>query len=143
MAEPEPWVPRPWVPTEDAEVAAGWRLWLELSDGAWPGADWSGTPADAVRRIGDVLSACSDIEAEYLAASADPSKKLLRMLRSVYFVGFAPMELWRHDDGPLDPRRAELLHRDLEVFAGHVEAVLARLAEGGGWTALNADRGRH
>ncbi|MEV6240676.1 hypothetical protein [Lentzea sp. NPDC051838] len=126
-----------WFPSDDAELAAGWRLWLELSDRVYPDPSWDGTPADAIRGVRDLLAACESIRVDYLAESSEPSVALLQLLQSMPFVASFPVDLWHDDTHPLDVERAELLHGDLASFAQHVAGVRAALAQGGGWVELD------
>ncbi|MCP2250740.1 hypothetical protein LX86_009535 [Lentzea aerocolonigenes] len=126
-----------WSPADDAELAAGWRLWLELSDRVWPDPSWNGTPADAIRQVRELLAACESIRLDYLAESTRPSVALLQLLQSMPFVASFPVDLWHDDTHPLDVERAELLHGDLASFAQHVAGVRAALARGGGWVELD------
>ena len=126
-----------WRPADDAELATGWRLWLELVDRVYPDPSWDGTPADAIRQVRDLLSACDSIRADYLAESTQPSVALLQLLESMRFVASFPVDLWHDDTHPLDVERAELLHGDLASFAQHVAGVRAALARGGGWVELD------
>jgi hypothetical protein len=127
-----------WTPKNDAELTAGWRLWLELSTQVWPDATWDGTPADAVRRLRELFAICDDIQTEYLAASPERSAEIVGLLRSMFLAAFAPVRLWCDDVHPLDEERAALLHADLAGFADHADGVRKLLAVGGGWSALNA-----
>ncbi|MEU0877619.1 hypothetical protein ABZ345_03385 [Lentzea sp. NPDC005914] len=126
-----------WFPADDAELAAGWRLWLELSDRVYPDPSWDGTGADAIRQVRDLLAACESIRSDYLAESSQPSVALLQLLQSMPFVASFPVDLWHDDTHPLDVERAELLHGDLASFADHVAGVRAALAQGGGWVELD------
>jgi hypothetical protein len=130
----------PWVPGDDAELTAGWRLWLELSTRTWPDAAWDGTPADAVRQLRELVSVCEDIETEYLGQHAMLSGTILRLLRYMVLTASFPIELWRDDTSALDAERAALLHSDLAGFSDHAACVRAVLARGGGWTELDAER---
>lgn len=125
-----------WCPTDDAELATGWRLWLELSDRVFPDPSWDGTPADAIRQIRALLDACESIRADYLAETPRPSAALLQLLQSMAFVASFSVDLWHDDTHPLDDERAQLLHGDLASFVDHVAGVRAALAQGGGWAAL-------
>lgn len=124
-----------WRPRDEAESAAGWRLWLALSGRVWPGAEWDGTSAAAVRGVRDLLAECAEIRASY---AGDPSAAVLRLVDSVVFAASLPLELWRDDDLPLDADRAALLHGDLAGLVEHVASVRAVLAHGGGWAELEA-----
>ncbi len=126
-----------WCPADDAELATGWRLWLELVDRVWPDPSWDGTPADAMRQVRSLLAACEEIRTDYLAESPRPSVALLQLLQSMAFVASFPVDLWQGDTHPLDVDRAELLHGDLASFASHVAGVRAALARGGGWAELD------
>lgn len=126
-----------WSPVDEAELAAGWRLWLELADRVWPDSSWDGTPADVIRQIRSLLAACEEIRASYVAESPDPSMAFLQLLQSMSFVASFPVDLWHDDTHPLDVERAELLHGDLASFADHVAGVRAALARGGGWVELD------
>ncbi|GGU19486.1 hypothetical protein [Lentzea flava] len=126
-----------WFPADDAELTAGWRLWLELSDRVYPDASWDGTPADAIRQVRELLAACEAIRLDYLAETTQPSVALLQLLQSMPFVASFPVDLWHDDTHPLDVERAELLHGDLASFAQHVAGVRAALARGGGWVELD------
>ncbi|KOV89037.1 hypothetical protein [Nocardia sp. NRRL S-836] len=126
-----------WRPADDAELASGWRLWLELVDRVYPDPSWDGTPADAIRQVRDLLAACDTIRRSYLAESSQPSAALLQLLESLTFVASFPVDLWHDDFHPLDVERAELLHADLASFADHVAGVRAALARGGGWVELD------
>ncbi|GLZ33188.1 hypothetical protein Lesp02_53760 [Lentzea sp. NBRC 105346] len=129
-----------WRPKDEAELAAGWSLWLELSTRVWPDPSWDGTPADAIRQVRDLLSACEQIRSSYEAEAAAPSVALLQLLQSMTFVASFPVDLWHDDTHPLDVERAALLHGDLASFAEHVAGVRAALARGGGWASLDAER---
>jgi hypothetical protein len=126
-----------WCPADDAELAAGWRLWLELSDRVWPDQSWDGTPAHVIRQIRALLEACEEIRHDYVAESVRPSVALVQLLQSMAFVASFPVDLWHDDTHPLDVERAELLHGDLASFAEHVAGVRAALARGGGWVELD------
>jgi hypothetical protein len=127
-----------WSPKNDAELTAGWRLWLELSTQVWPDATWDGTAADAVRRLRELFTICDEIETEYLAESPEPSAEIVRLLQSMFLAASAPMALWWDDVDPLDVERDALLHADLACFADHADSIRTLLAVGGGWAALNA-----
>jgi hypothetical protein len=127
-----------WTPRNDAELTAGWRLWLELSTQIWPDATWDGTPADAIRRLRELFSLCDTIESDYLAESPEKSAEIVGLLQSMVVAASTPMELWWDDTYPLDEERAALLHADLACFADHAEGVRRLLGLGGGWSALNA-----
>ncbi|MBN6041312.1 hypothetical protein [Amycolatopsis sp. 195334CR] len=121
-----------WTPEDDADLLAGWRLWLELSDQVWPDGSWTGTPADAIRRIRELLAVCDELERGTLTP----------LVQSMFLTTGAAVGLWRDDDRPLDVDRAALLHADLAVVAEHIDRVLTALAAGGGWTDLNTARHR-
>ncbi|MER5261137.1 hypothetical protein ABTZ99_03495 [Actinosynnema sp. NPDC002837] len=124
-----------WRPRDEAESAAGWRLWLALSGRLWPSGEWDGTPASAVAGLRAVLAECDGIRAAY---AGDPSAAVLRLVDSVVFVVSLPVELWREDVLPVDVDRAALLHGDLAGVVEHVAEVRAVLARGGGWAELEA-----
>ncbi|MEV6832413.1 hypothetical protein [Amycolatopsis sp. NPDC051102] len=132
-------VPASWTPHDEAELVAGWRLWLELSDRGWPTAAWDGTPAGAVRRLRELLDACDEIETGYRAAVGEPSAGFLRLVQGLVVTAGTAIELWFDDFEPLDDDRAALLHEDLARFAGQAERVLTVLAVNGGWTGLDRD----
>jgi hypothetical protein len=132
-------VPASWTPHDEAELVAGWRLWLELSDRGWPAASWDGTPAGAVRRHRELLAACDDIETGYRDAVGEPSAGFLRLVQGLVVTAGAAIGLWFDDFDPLDDERASLLHADLARFAEQAEQVLTVLAVNGGWTGLDAD----
>lgn len=128
-----------WAPRNDAELTAAWRLWLELTAPGWPEPNWDGTPAEAVQRLAELVTACREIEAEYLAASGSAqSADFLRLLQSMMLAASWTLELWRDDTHPLDAERAALLHADLSGFAEHASGVRRVLALGGGWAELDA-----
>jgi hypothetical protein len=129
-----------WQPGDDAELVAGWRLWLELSTCVWPDPSWDGTPAGVIRQVRDLLAVCEEIREDYVAESAGPAPAVLQLLQSMTFVASFPVHLWYDDTHPLDAERAELLHGDLAAFAAHVAGVRGALARGGGWEALDAER---
>ncbi|WP_158884644.1 hypothetical protein [Amycolatopsis anabasis] len=133
-------VPVSWTPADDAELAAGWRLWLELSDRTWPNATWNGTPADAVRQLRELLAACDEIESEFRAASPRKSADILRLIQSIVVTTAPAIDLWWDDPHPLDPERAALLHADLSHFADHATQLLTALATGGNWLTLHTTR---
>lgn len=135
-------VPASWTPRDDAELVAGWRLWLELSDRAWPTAAWDGTPSDAVRQLRELLGACDEIESAYRSAAAEPSPEFVRMVQSLVLTAGTAIGLWYDDCAPLDDERASLLHEDLAQFADQAERVLTLLAANGGWSALQEVRRR-
>src|SRR5205823_9746913 len=62
-----------WVPRDQDELTAGWRLWLELGSCVWPRPDWDGSPAEAVRGLRELMNACDEILAGYLAAGGSQS----------------------------------------------------------------------
>jgi hypothetical protein len=127
-----------WKPRDDADLTAGWRLWLELSTQPWPDANWDDTPASAVWRLRELFAACDEIEAEYVEESHEKSGEIVRLLRSLCLAASAPVELWWDDMQPLDSERAALLHADLAGFADHADGVCTILAAGGGWSSLSA-----
>jgi hypothetical protein len=127
-----------WAPKNDAELTAGWRLWLELSTQIWPDATWDGSPADAVRRLRELYAICDEIQAEYLAESPEKSAEIVGLLRSMTSAASTAVGPWHNDPRPLDEERATLLHADLACFADHADGVRQLLAVGGGWPALNA-----
>ncbi len=133
-------VPASWTPHDEAELVAGWRLWLELSDRAWPTAAWDGTPADAARQLRELVAACDDIETSYRAATREPSAEFMALIQGLVLTTGAAIELWCDDFAPLDSERAELLHGDLAQFAEQAERVLTLLAANGGWTGLDGIR---
>ena len=135
-------VPVSWTPHDEAELVAGWRLWLELSDRAWPTAAWDGTPADAVRQLRDLLAACDDIETSYRAAAEVRSAAFNRLIQGLVVTAGTAIGLWFDDFEPLDSERAALLHEDLAQFAAQAEQVLTLLAANGGWAELDAARRR-
>ncbi|MEC3978074.1 hypothetical protein [Amycolatopsis sp. H20-H5] len=135
-------VPASWTPHDEAELIAGWRLWLELRDRAWPNAAWDGTPAGASRQLLDLVAACDQVETEYRAAAAEPPGEIVRMVRSLVFAASAVVELWFDDFEPLEDERAELLHADLAGFGEHADRILNLLAANGGWTGLDPGRRR-
>lgn len=124
-----------WRPRDEAESAAGWRLWLALSGRLWPSAEWDGTPAAAVAGLRSVLAECAGIRGTY---AGDQSAAVLRLVDSVVFVLSLPVDLWREDGLPVDADRAALLHSDLAGVVEHVAEVRAVLARGGGWAELEA-----
>jgi len=127
-----------WTPRNDADLTAGWRLWLELSTQNWPDANWNDTPASAVWRLRELFAICDEIESEYVEESHEKSGEIVQLLRSLCFAASAPVELWWDDMNPLDSERAAMLHADLACFADHAEGVRTILAIGGGWSALNS-----
>jgi len=133
-------VPASWTPHDEAELVAGWRLWLELSDRTWPTAAWDGTPADAARQLRDLVAACDDIETSYRAAAGEPSAEFIRLIQALVLTSGAAIELWSDDYAPLDAERAELLHGDLARFATQAAQVLTLLAANGGWAGLDEIR---
>lgn len=127
-----------WQPRGEAELSAGWRLWLELSTRLWPDGDWDGTPAEAVRALRALSLACGEIHAAYLESGAPKSAQVVGLLHSVVFAASLPVGLWQDDRAPLDADRAALLHSDLAGFVDHVAGVRAVLAQGGGWAELES-----
>lgn len=134
--------PRSWSPRDESELTAGWRLWLELRDRVWPDTTWTGTPADAVRRLRELQTACDGIEQDHRRESPGGEAALSGLVRSLVFAMSPAIELWADDDAPLDAERAALLHADLANFAALAEHILTALAEGGGWSTLNDTRQR-
>jgi hypothetical protein len=127
-----------WSPKNDAELVAGWRLWLELSTQVWPDATWDGTPADAVCRLRVLLRVCDEIQTEYIAESPEKSAEIVRLLQSMFLAATTLVALWWDDDwDSLDDERAALLRADLACFADHADGVRTLLAVGGGWSAMN------
>jgi hypothetical protein len=124
-----------WRPRDEAESAAGWRLWLALSGRLWPSDEWDGTPAAAVGGLRAVLAECAGIRGAY---PGDQAAAVLRLVDSVVFVLSLPVELWRDDGLPVDVDRAALLHSDLAGVAEHLAEVRLVLARGGGWAELEA-----
>jgi hypothetical protein len=124
-----------WRPRDEAESAAGWRLWLALSSRLWPSTEWDGTPAEAVCGLRTVLAECDRIRGTY---AGDRAAAVLRLVDSVVFVVSLPMDLWRDDVLQVDADRAALLHSDLAGVVEHVADVRALLARGGGWAELEA-----
>ena len=135
-------VPDTWKPSDDAELVAGWRLWLELGDRARPSAAWDGTPAHAVAQLRELLDAVDDIETDYRAVTAEPSEEFVRLLQALVLCASAVIGLWWDDHAPLDFERARTLHDDLRRFANHAEQVLTLLARHGGWAELDSARRR-
>jgi hypothetical protein len=125
-----------WTPRDHEELIAGWRLWLALGSFAWPGADWDGSPAKAVRVLRELLAACDEILSGYLAEGGSDSSEVAGLLRSMYPAASWTCELWQGDTTPLDSERAALLHSDLAGFADHALGVRTLLAQGGGWASL-------
>ncbi|RJQ90655.1 hypothetical protein [Amycolatopsis panacis] len=125
-----------WKPRDDAELAAGWRLWLELGSCAWPGADWDGTPAEAVRGLDRCFAACDEILDGYHRGGGPGDAAAAGLVRSMILAANWTLELWRDDTVPLDAERAALLHADLAGFADHAASVRTILADGGGWASL-------
>ncbi|MEV4051265.1 hypothetical protein AB0J55_08745 [Amycolatopsis sp. NPDC049688] len=119
-----------WVPRDQDELTAGWRLWLELGSSVWPRPDWDGTPDEAVRGLRDLVLACDEI------ASAAPATEVAALVRSMHLAASWVCELWSGDTTPLDDERMALLHGDLAGFADHATGVRTLLAEGGGWASL-------
>jgi len=134
-------LPDTWTPHDDAELVAGWRLWLELSDRAWPTAAWDGTPAGAVGQLRELLDACDEIE-HACRESAEPSPEFAALFHPLTLSASAVISLWWDDYAPLDAGRAQALHEDLQRFGALAERVLTLLAAHGGWTRLDAVR-RH
>src|SRR5436190_12368563 len=95
-------VPASWTPNDEAELVAGWRLWLELSDRAWPTAARDGTPAGAVRQLRELLAACDEIETAYRAAAAAPSADFLRLTQGLAVTAGSVISLWFDDVDQLD-----------------------------------------
>jgi hypothetical protein len=126
-----------WSPKNDAELVAGWRLWLELSTQVWPDATWHGTPADAVYRLRELLSVCDEIQTEYIAESPEKSAEIVRLLQSMFLAATTLVALWWDDWELLDDERAALLRADLACFADHADGIRTLLAVGGGWSAMN------
>ncbi len=135
-------VPASWTPHDEAELVAGWRLWLELRDRAWPSAAWDGTAADVVRPLRELVAACDEIETGYRKAVGEPSDELIRIIQFLVFTVSTVIELWADDEVPLDAERIALLHADLAGFAENAERVLDVLAVSGGWGNLAADHRR-
>lgn len=121
-----------WTPRDEAELTAGWQLWLALGSCAWPGPGWDGTPAEAVRGLERCFTACDEI----LAAYDQPDSAVAGLVRSMILAANWTLELWRDDADPLDSERAALLHADLAAFSDHAESVRTLLAAGGGWASL-------
>ncbi|WP_020663481.1 hypothetical protein [Amycolatopsis benzoatilytica] len=121
-----------WTPRDDAELTAGWQLWLALDSCARPSPDWDGTPAEAVRGIERCCAACDEI----LAGYDEPDSAVAGLVRSMFLATSWTMKLWRDDSDPLDAERAALLHADLAAFTEHAESVRTLLATGGGWASL-------
>ncbi|WP_033292041.1 hypothetical protein [Amycolatopsis jejuensis] len=125
-----------WTPLDEAELTAGWQLWLELGSCAWPGPDWDGTPAEAVRGLNRCFTACDEILAAYRRGGGPADSAVAGLVRSMILAANWTLELWRDDTNPLDAERAALLHADLAAFADHAESVRTLLATGGGWASL-------
>ncbi|MBE1499562.1 hypothetical protein H4696_006662 [Amycolatopsis lexingtonensis] len=125
-----------WMPRDHDELAAGWRLWLELGSGAWPRPDWDGSPDEAVRGLCELLDACDRILTDYLASGGSADAEVAGLIRSMHLSASWIRELWAGDTTPLDDERMALLHGDLAGFADHAAGVRTLLAEGGGWTSL-------
>ncbi len=134
--------PVSWTPHDEAELIAGWRLWLELGDRAWPSAAWDGTAADIVRPLRELVAACDEIETGYRKAVPEPSEEFIRIIQFLVFTVSTVIELWADDEVPLDVERIALLHEDLAGFAEQAERVLEVLAVSGGWAALAAEHRR-
>lgn len=130
-----------WTPRDEAELTAAWRLWLELNLRVWPDSDWSGSPADAVRPLRELIAKCDTIQADYTAQCGPAARRteLVQLLQSLVLVASIPLGLWADDSNPLDAERAALLHTDLACFAEHAKGVRGVLARGGGWTHVDAD----
>lgn len=130
-----------WTPQDEAELTAAWRLWLELNLRVWPGPGWSGSPAEAVRPLRELVTSCDTIHADYAtqAGSRAPRAALVRLLQSLVFVASIPLGLWGDDTSPLDAERAALLHTDLAGFDEYARGVRAVLARGGGWAHVDTD----
>lgn len=124
-----------WRPQDEAESAAGWRLWLALTSRLWPPAEWDGTPAAALSGLREVLAECDGIRGSY---AGDRAAAVLRLVDSVVFVVSLPLDLWWDDVLPVDADRAALLHSDLAGVVEHAADVRAVLARGGGWAELEA-----
>ncbi|MEW2500047.1 hypothetical protein ACQPXB_00650 [Amycolatopsis sp. CA-161197] len=125
-----------WTPCNEAELTAGWRLWLELGSCTWPGPDWDGTPAEAVTGLTRLFATCNEILEAYRRSGGPDSAGIIGLVRSMFLAANWTLELWRDDTVPLDAERAALLHGDLASFAEHAEAVRTLLARGGGWSSL-------
>jgi hypothetical protein len=125
-----------WVPRDHDELTAGWRLWLELGSPSWPRPDWDGSPDEAVRGLRELIGACDEILAEYLAGGGPADAGVAGFIRSMHLAASWPCELWSGDTTPLDEERMALLHGDLAGFAEHARGVRTLLAEGGGWASL-------
>ncbi len=125
-----------WVPRDQDELTAGWRLWLELGSSVWPRPDWDGSPDEAVRGLRELLQACDDVLAEYLAAGGSAEAGVAGLVWSLHPAAGWIRELWAGDTTPLDGERLALLHGDLAGFAEHALGVRTLLAEGGGWGSL-------
>ncbi len=134
--------PVSWTPHDEAELIAGWRLWLELGDRTWPSAAWDGTAADVVRPLRELVAACDEIETGYRAAVDEPSEEFIRIIQFLVWTVSTVIELWADDEVPLDAERIALLHADLAGFAEQAERVLELLAVSGGWTGLAAEHRR-
>jgi hypothetical protein len=129
-------VPVSWTPHDEAELIAGWRLWLELRDRAWPNASWDGTPAGASRQLLELVAACNEVETDYRAATPEPSGAIVAMVQSLVFAASTCIELWFDAFEPLEGERAGLLHADLAGFGEHADRILNLLAASGGWTGF-------
>ncbi|RZQ64354.1 hypothetical protein [Amycolatopsis suaedae] len=129
-----------WTPRDEAELVAGWQLWLALSDQVWPTADWTGTPAEIIQRVRAQLARCDEVERGLLATQPERRSTLTPLIQSLFMSTGAAIELWADDELPLDADRAALLHADLAGVAELVEQVLDALARGGGWSQLDAAR---
>jgi hypothetical protein len=132
-----------WIPRDQHELTAGWRLWLELGSSAWPRPGWDGRPGEAVRGLRELTHACNGILADYLADGGSDDADVAALIRSMFVAASWTCELWTDDAvepgaaEPLDADRLALLHGDLAGFADHAGGVRALLAEGGGWTSLS------
>ncbi|MBB1157588.1 hypothetical protein [Amycolatopsis dendrobii] len=134
-------LPDTWTPHDEAELVAGWRLWLELSDRAWPTASWDGTPSGAVGPLRELLDACDEIEST-CRETAEPSAEFTDIVQPLVLCASAVICLWWDDHAPLDSARAKALHEDLRRFSALAERVLTLLSAHGGWTELDVAR-RH
>lgn len=134
-------VPETWTPYDEAELVAGWRLWLELSDRVWLSAAWDGTPSDAVQPLRELLDVFDDIE-DGCRAAGEPSDEFGRLIQPLVLSASAVIGLWWDDHAPLDTDRARTLHEDLQRFVTLAERVLTVLSVHGGWAELDAVRRR-
>ncbi|HWD05065.1 MAG TPA: hypothetical protein VG674_21730 [Amycolatopsis sp.] len=130
-------MPRQWTPCNDAELTAGWRLWLELGSCSWPGPGWDGTPAEAVGGLARLAETCNQILDSYREGSGPRDAEIIGVVRSMFVAASWTFTLWSDDSAPLDAERASLLHSDLALFAEHAAAVRTLLAAGGGWSTLS------